>query len=121
MDFARFGAHDYDKALDLARDLFSKPERPSAVFAMSDMQALACIAAAKEAGLRVPEDVSVIGYDDLEIAYHTGLTTLRQHLELNGSIALKCLVDQIRGDPCNPDPLPAPVVIERLTTRRFEG
>jgi len=121
MDFARFGAHDYDEALDLARDLFSKPERPSAVFAMSDMQALACIAAAKEAHLRVPEDLSVIGYDDLEIAYHTGLTTLRQHLELNGSIALKCLVDQINGEPCNPDPLPTPVVIERLTTRRFEG
>lgn len=121
MDFARFGAHDYDEALGLARDLFAQPKRPSAVFAMSDMQALACIAAAKEAGLRVPEDLSVMGYDDLEIAYHTGLTTLRQHLEENGAIALKCLVNQLQGEPCSPAPLPTPVVVARQTTRRFEG
>lgn len=121
MAFARFGAHDYDEALGLARDLFSQAKRPTAIFAMSDMQALACIAAAKEVGLRVPEDLSIIGYDDLEIAYHTGLTTLRQHLEENGAIALKCLVEQIRGEPCSPEPLPTPIVIERQTTRRFEG
>jgi len=121
MEFTKFGDHDYDDALDLCRELFAQTKRPTAIFAMSDMQALACIAAAKEAGLRVPEDLSVIGYDDLEIAYHTGLTTLRQHLEMNGTIALKCLVDQIRGESHEPDMLPTPVVIERQTTRRFEG
>lgn len=121
MTFARFGAHDYDEALNLARELFAQPRRPTAIFAMSDMQALACIAAAKEAGLRVPEDLSVIGYDDLEIAYHTGLTTVRQHLEENGAVALRCLIERIGGEVCEPEPLPPPIVIERQTTRRFEG
>jgi DNA-binding LacI/PurR family transcriptional regulator len=120
-DFMRFGRHDYDEAYRVSQQLFAHPQRPTAIFAMSDMQALACIAAARDAGLRVPEDLSVIGYDDLEIAYHTGLTTVRQHLELNGSIALRYLVNRIHGQNVTPDPLPAPEVIIRQTTRRFQG
>ncbi|MCU0463005.1 MAG: LacI family transcriptional regulator [Anaerolineae bacterium] len=120
MGFTRFGEHDYDEALELSRDLLSQPKRPTAIFAMSDMQALACIAAAREMGLHVPEDLSVIGYDDLEIAYHTGLTTVRQHLEMNGTIALKTLIDRIHGEEHTPETLPPPEVIARQTTRRLD-
>ncbi|MCU0476999.1 MAG: LacI family transcriptional regulator [Anaerolineae bacterium] len=118
--FIRFCSHDYDEAYQAARDLLTQPVKPTALFAMSDMQALASIDAARGLGLRVPDDISVIGYDDLEIAYHAGLTTVRQHLELNGSVALRCLIDRIRGGNGAPEPLPAPELVVRQTTRRIE-
>ena len=57
---------------------------PSAIFAASDTQALGVLSAAHEAGLRVPDDLSVVGYDDIEIADYVGLTTVRQQLFESG-------------------------------------
>ncbi len=50
-------------------------DRPTAIFTASDTQALGVIAAAREIGLHVPDDLSVIGYDDIEAADYVGLTT----------------------------------------------
>jgi LacI family xylobiose transport system transcriptional regulator len=62
--------------------LLSRPDRPTAIFAGSDLQAFGVYEAARELGLRVPEDVSVVGYDDLQVAQWVGppLTTIRQPL-----------------------------------------
>src|SRR3954470_668156 len=62
--------------------LLSRPDRPTAIFAGSDLQAFGVYEAARELGLRVPEDVSVVGYDDLQVAQWVGppLTTVRQPL-----------------------------------------
>jgi DNA-binding LacI/PurR family transcriptional regulator len=111
--------HDYDAARASAAELFRQPDLPTAIFAMSDMQALACIAAAEEAGLRVPADLSIIGYDDLEISYHTRLTTVRQHLQESGRLAIEYLLKRLTGEN-----LPVPVVpplelIARQTTRPY--
>lgn len=114
------GIHDYDVAKKLAANFFRLNEPPSAIFAMSDMQALACIAAAREAGFRVPEDISVIGYDDLEISLHSGLTTIRQHLELSGRVGLDHLLRLLKGDTTPPSSLPSLEVVLRQTTRPFE-
>ena len=60
--------------------LLSLDEPPTAVFAASDMMALGAIRAAGDAGLNVPADVSVIGFDDIQLADHMNppLTTVRQ-------------------------------------------
>jgi LacI family transcriptional regulator len=50
--------------------LLALPERPTAIFCQNDRTAIGCYEALKEAGLRIPEDVSVVGYDDEEIARH---------------------------------------------------
>jgi LacI family transcriptional regulator len=84
---------------------------------MSDMQAFGCLAAAREAGGRVPEDLSIIGYDDLEFSYHVGLTTVRQHLELSGRICIEYLLSLLQGDARPVPQLPPLEVIERQTTR----
>ena len=111
--------HDYDAARASALELFRQPDLPTAIFAMSDMQALACIAAAEECGLRVPDDLSIIGYDDLEISYHTRLTTMRQHLLESGRLAIDYLLKRLSGENC-PVPLLPPIeLIARQTTSPY--
>jgi DNA-binding LacI/PurR family transcriptional regulator len=95
----RLGEHDREHAGTLARELFAleEEERPSAVFAASDMQALGVLEAAADAGLQVPGDVSVIGFDDIEIARYAGLTTVAQPLEESGTRGAQLLLDGLMG------------------------
>jgi LacI family transcriptional regulator len=75
-------------------------ERPfTALFAYNDISAIGSIRAFQEAGLRVPEDVSVVGFDDIRIAVHNNpaLTTVRQPLERMGEIAARTLLDRLEG------------------------
>ena len=116
-DYLQLGTFGFDEAKAHATRLFTQTTPPTAIFAMSDIQALGCIAAAKESGLLVPDDVSVIGYDDLELSYHTGLTTVRQHLELAGRKAVEYLLAVIGGDEQKPPRLPPLEVIKRQSTR----
>ena len=110
------GQHDYEVARALCREMMTQPSPPTAIFAMSDIQALGCIAACRELGLNVPDDISIIGYDDLEMSYHTELTTVRQHLELSGRLTIDYLVQHLKGGSNPPVPLPLPEVITRRTT-----
>ena len=84
--------------LDLADD-----RRPTAVFAGSDLQALGVMEAARVRGLRVPEDLSVVGYDDIEIAQWTSpaLTTVRQPLRQMAGEAVELLL-RMREDATSP-------------------
>jgi LacI family transcriptional regulator len=117
-EYLRLGLYGYEAARNLARDLLKMDERPTAVFAMSDIQALGCIAAVRAAGLRVPQDVSILGYDDLEISEHTGLTTIRQHLERSGQYGVRYLLDLIRlRDRATAPALPPLAVIPRDTVQ----
>jgi DNA-binding LacI/PurR family transcriptional regulator len=118
--YVQLGSHDYEVARQSALNLFQLSEPPSAIFAMSDMQAFGCLAAAREMGLRVPEDVSIIGYDDLEFSQHIGLTSVRQHLELSGRIAIDYLLCLLQGNEIPPPQLPPLEVIERQTTRKLK-
>lgn len=74
----------------------SKP-RPDAVFAANDMMAIGCLAALREAGLRVPEDVALAGFDDIPIARYVApsLTTIRVPIAALGTAALDALVSAI--------------------------
>lgn len=116
-EYFKVGAMGYEPARLMTLDLLRLPERPSAIFAMSDTQALGCIAAARELGLRVPEDLSVIGYDDVEVSHHVGLSTVRQHLELSGEVGMRYLLQLIsRGTAQDVPRLPSLEVIPRRTT-----
>lgn len=72
-------------------------ERPTAVYAAGDSLAMGAINAIQEQGLRIPEDVSVVGYDDIELAQyiHPALTTIRQQTDLIGQESAKLLLKQI--------------------------
>ena len=75
------------------------PQKPTAVFVASDTMAMGAIKAIREAGLRIPEDISVVGFDDLQSSSFTAppLTTVRQPVYQLGSTAASLLIDLIEG------------------------
>ena len=81
--------------------LLSLRHPPTAVFAASDMLALGALAAAREKGLRVPENVSVAGFDDIDFAAFSDppLTTVRVPASKMGEMAVDVLMDMIEGNP----------------------
>jgi LacI family transcriptional regulator/LacI family repressor for deo operon, udp, cdd, tsx, nupC, and nupG len=99
------GEHGRYEARNLALAMLQREQRPTAIFAASDTQALGVLAAAHEAGLNVPDDLSVIGYDDIESAEYVGLTTIRQELVESGRRGAELLIGELAGRTT-----PAPVV-----------
>ena len=97
------------------RTLLALPERPTAVFVASDSMAAGALAAIREAGLRVPEDIAVVGFDDSPIASLTSptLTTVRQPIYRLGAEAARLLIDQLQDGPPEPqrERLPVEMVI----------
>lgn len=82
-----------------AKELLARKEPFTALFAYNDISAIGSICAFQEAGLRVPEDVSVIGFDDIQNAAYINpaLTTVRQPLVEMGELAARTLLDRIEG------------------------
>lgn len=80
--FVRFGNFEVDGGREIALELLALDDRPTAIFAGSDLQALGVIDAARTLGLRVPRDLSIVGYDDLPLAEWSSpaLTTIHQPL-----------------------------------------
>jgi LacI family transcriptional regulator len=83
----------------ITRELLARRRPFTALFAYNDISAIGATWAFREAGLRVPEDVSVVGFDDIPAAaFNTpSITTVRQPLERMGQIAAKTLIDRIEG------------------------
>ncbi|MFZ0772333.1 MAG: LacI family DNA-binding transcriptional regulator [Candidatus Sulfotelmatobacter sp.] len=82
-----------------AKQLLARNQPFTALFAYNDISAIGSISAFQEAGLRVPEDVSVVGFDDIQNAAYSNppLTTVRQPLQKMGEIAARTLLDLIEG------------------------
>ena len=76
------------------------PHAPDAVFAANDPMAVGALQAIHEAGLRVPDDIAIVGFDDLPVAATTDppLTTVRQDIDLVGESAVEALVRLLDGD-----------------------
>jgi len=111
------GAYGRAAARSLATEMLAGPGRPTAIFAASDMQAIGVLDAASEAGLRVPGDLAVVGFDDIEIADVLGLTTVRQPLADVGAEAVRLLVAELDDGPRYPLHIVKPLtLIPRRTT-----
>ena len=100
-----------DLGYAVARGLLRVRPRATALFAFNDISALGAIRAIREAGLRVPEDVSVLGFDDIPSAayQHPGLTTIRQPLYEMGQRAADTLVARIERPE---EPVPRTISLE---------
>lgn len=96
----RSRAHTFAAGLEMADHLLDQPERPTAVFAASDSIALGVLASAQRHGLRVPQDLSVVGFDDSPAASSSAppLTTVRQPVVEMGRVALRTLLQLARGE-----------------------
>jgi LacI family transcriptional regulator len=104
---------------EAANRLLNLRPRPTAIFAANDISALGVLSAVREAGLRVPEDVSLVGFDDIPLAaqVHPPLTTVRQPLQQMGRSAVNTLLAMIAGIEA-PSPLitlPTELVVRAST------
>ena len=101
------------------RELLSRKRPFTALFAYNDISAIGAIRAIRESGLGVPQDVSVVGFDDIrEAAYHLpSLTTVRQPLRSMGEIAAQTLVERIEGQKKYPSQIAVkPELVVREST-----
>jgi LacI family transcriptional regulator len=87
--------------MECARQLLNLPEPPTAIFCANDVSALGAYQAAQEAGLSIPGDLSIIGFDNIPDAalVSPGLTTIDQFIREMGNIATQVLVKLIEGEP----------------------
>jgi DNA-binding LacI/PurR family transcriptional regulator len=90
------------EAFQKARALLTQTDRPTAIFAASDTHAVGVLKAAHELEISVPEELSVIGYDDLRDAEYLNLTTVRQHLFEIGLKGAQILLAAIQESPGAP-------------------
>ena len=93
--------HGRYAAQRLAQKILAQSDRPTAIVAASDTQAMGVLEAAKELNIKVPEDLSIIGYDDIEMAEYLKLTTIRQMLFESGERGVEILLQHLE-DPERP-------------------
>jgi len=84
---------DQEAARRAAHEILSQDDRPTAFFVAMDLLAFGVLAAAADLALRVPEDVAVIGFDDIETARYVGLTTISQQLVESGRISARYMLN----------------------------
>jgi len=98
-DLIRPGAFQAGTAQAAAQDLLKRRGRPTAIVASNDLMALGVIQAASDLGVRIPEDLAVVGFDDIEIADHprVQLTTMAQQKADMGRLAALGILQVIRG------------------------
>jgi DNA-binding LacI/PurR family transcriptional regulator len=91
---------EYADGAAAALELMAQPQAPTAIFAVSDTLAIGVLSGLRQLGKRVPEDVAVIGFDDIALASQVepGLTTISQPMRLLGETAAKLLLRRL-GDP----------------------
>jgi LacI family transcriptional regulator len=103
-----------------ARELLDRDERPSAIFASNDMQAVGVLKAARELGLRIPDDLALVGGDDIELAefLDVPLTTFHQPAYEIGSQGAALLLSRLEGESGEPRQI---VMTPELIVRQSSG
>ncbi|MFL5756451.1 MAG: LacI family DNA-binding transcriptional regulator [Chloroflexota bacterium] len=112
------GDHDPQSGHDAMQALLAEPDPPTGVFVGSDVVAFGVFGALREAGLRVPHDVSVVGFDDIPLAGYTDppLTTIRVPAYELGAAAGRVLLDLVAGRSVKAmTRLPAPLILRGST------
>ena len=102
-----------------ARELLEKRPRPTAIFAANDLAAIGALNAIEESGLRVPQDISLVGYDNTSLAAmrRMSLTTVHQPRHEIGQMAMDLLIERIRGVRVKPRRVVlSPTLVVRSTT-----
>ena len=96
-------------------ELLAGPEPPTAVIVGSEAQALGALAAARASGKRVPQDLSLVGYNDTQVGRDLGLTTMRVPLRELGRVATETVLSVLAepGMPVAPRYLPTELAVRR--------
>jgi len=111
------GPHVRSVARRLTEELLALQQPPTAIFAASDAQALGVLEAVRAGGRRVPDDLSVVGFDDVEVSGYAGLTTVQQPLYESGFRATSLLLEALDTGPLPPieHELPLELIVRETT------
>jgi DNA-binding LacI/PurR family transcriptional regulator len=114
------GDYHRNSGADAGRTIAAMSDRPTAVFCANDDMAFGLIDSLQEAGLRVPRDISVVGFDDAPIAssFNPPLTTIRQPLQTMSGAALLSVVNQIEQGTSTPSRVFEPELVVRGSTAK---
>lgn len=114
--FVRLAPYTMEQTRQVAIELLNMSTPPTAIFAATDFQALGVVKVAHQLGVKVPEELAVIGFDDLDMAEYADLTTVRQHLDESGRLAIEILLSHIADSSRPVQHIKLPLtIIERLT------
>jgi LacI family transcriptional regulator len=93
------GFNTFPSGVECGSELLRQKDRPTAVFASNDEMAVGVMRVAQQSGIRIPEDLSVVGFDDIPVAQQMfpALTTIRQPVEAMAMTATELLLGQLRG------------------------
>ena len=117
-EYHRQGKYGWREARRMAHELLALAAPPTGVFAYSDTMAFGALEAAQQCHIAVPEQLSVIGFDDVEIAQHFHLPTIRQPLYETGARGAELLLELLDSDVSRPAPhivLPTELVARHTT------
>ncbi len=112
------GNFSLDGGAEAMHRLLALDDPPTAVFACSDEMAIGAMQVARDAGIRVPEELSIVGIDDHDVSEYVGLTTIRQDVVGQGERVARLLLEQLAPDAPTP---PHEVHAVRLVVRRTTG
>lgn len=114
------GKVDYDSGIELARKLCNENKDVTAVVATADILAIGAMKGFYEQGVSVPNDISIVGFDDLEISKYLtpGLTTVRQEISQKGEKAVELLLDNIQDADMTKREVIIPVSLSRRESVR---
>jgi len=114
-DLLAYGDYSHSSGIKAMRQLLEQSPDLDAVFVNSDLMAIGAINVIQNSGRRVPEDVAVVGYDDLSIANYNNLplTTIRQNISLAGKLLAQNLVQYIKTSVVTNVTLPVELVVRQ--------
>jgi LacI family transcriptional regulator len=120
-DTLKHAGYSEEAGAEAMNKLLSLPARPTAVFASADVQAFGAWAAARDAGMSIPGDVSLVGYDDLKLARYLGLTSVGQQMqEVGRRVAERLLVRMNRQAEGTVHERVRPELVVRRSTARLD-
>jgi LacI family transcriptional regulator len=115
--YIRSSPYTQKESRQAAFELLSLPKPPTAIFAASDIQALSVMKVARQLNIKTPNDLAIIGFDDIDLAEHVDLTTICQHLDESGRLAAEILLARINESNRSLQHINLPLnLIERMTT-----
>ncbi|MBI5929583.1 MAG: LacI family DNA-binding transcriptional regulator [Chloroflexi bacterium] len=113
-----FGAPNEQAAREQGEYLLSMADRPTAIFAAYDTLAFGVLAAVDKLGMRTPDDIAIIGFDDIKAASYMGLTTINQQLFHSGELGAQYMLERLKNGYFKPDHWHVELalsIVERLT------
>lgn len=114
-----FTMHGGARAMD---DLLARPNRPTAIFCESDEMAIGAMQAVRRHDIKVPDDISIVGFDGHEMAEFSDLTTIEQPVQLMGELAAKAIMEKLRKPDASLPSITLPTtLIVRNSTRRLNS